>query len=151
MKREIIFRGKAIKNTFSINKKEPIVKIGDWIYGDLEIQRATGKHIIHAYHEDGTYKGQYEAAPETVGQYTGLKDKNGKEIYEGDVLKIFYYGKSKVFGVVKYVDCRFYIDDDCDNFRIEPKAPMSEMFEKYEFEVIGNIHDNPELLKGGAK
>lgn len=84
--------------------------------------------------------------PATVGQYTGVVDKNGKRIFEGDILKVFYYGKSKIFGAVKFDESRFFIDDDFMRDCIKAKAPMTEIFSRYEFEVIGNIHDTPELL-----
>jgi len=83
---------------------------------------------------------------ETLGQYTGLTDKNGTKIFEGDILKVFYYGKSKIFGVVRFGETRFFIDDNFKGGCIKAKAPMTEMFSRYEFEVVGNLHDNPELL-----
>ena len=97
------------------------------------------------YNQD---KHSFEVKASTVGQYTGLKDKNGKMIFEGDILKIYYYGKSKIFGVVRYGRCRFYIDDNYREFEDDDKAPMAQMFSRYEFEVVGNIYDNQELLKG---
>ena len=75
-----------------------------------------------------------------------MTDKNGTKIFEGDILKVYYYGKSKIFGVVKFDESRFFIDDDFMRDDIKAKVPMTEMFSRYEFEVIGNIHENPELL-----
>lgn len=87
----------------------------------------------------------------TIGQFTGLQDCKGNDIYEGDILKVYYYGKSKLFGVVKFGESRFYIDDNFMRDSLKSKAPMAEMLSRYDFEVIGNVVDNPELLKGGEK
>lgn len=112
--------------------------------------------------------------PETVGQYTGLKDKNGKEIYEGDVLRIKEYENDgyRTFGSDESFDC-LTIDeckgkllregnelvcftDGCmsvgDTMYISSLfGDMRYSFPIFEFEVIGNIHDNPELIKEGEK
>lgn len=72
-------------------------------------------------------------------QYTGLHDKNGKEIYEGDILKGTFYG----FPMPEY-DYVFQIYWDG-----KEKGFMASYFEPSECEVIGNIYDNPELLKEG--
>ena len=78
---------------------------------------------------------EWEVIPETVGQYTGLKDKNGKEIYEGDILHLWggeycqgYYEFNQIF-TVKDLSDSFYLGE-CENI-----------------EVLGNIYENPELLK----
>lgn len=72
----------------------------------------------------------------TLGQYTGLKDKNGKEIYEGDILKGTFYG----FPIIEH-DYVFsvYWDERHKSF-------MTDYFEPTECEVIGNIYENPELI-----
>ena len=127
---------------------------GQWYYGNL-IVRETDSPVLEtpqAYKcvmigdiEDGSAE---EVEEETIGQFTGLLDKNNKEIYEGYILKVYYCGKSKVFGVVRFYEARFYIDDEFMRNEHKAKVPMAELFSRYQFEIIGNIHDNPELLKG---
>ena len=85
----------------------------------------------------------YEAIPETVGQFTGLLDKNGREIYEGDILDTpISDGMIVVFGT--------------GSFHINTISGAIHYFDGWmdkidEFEIVGNIHDNTELLKGGEK
>lgn len=84
---------------------------------------------------------QADVIPETVGQYTGLTDKNGKKIFEGDIANGFYmlHPDRKIYQVV-YKKTGFYYCDE-DGVTWHPDHIDN-------FVVIGNIHDNPELLKG---
>lgn len=122
-RREIKFRGRHLDN-------------GEWIYGDLHI-RAPFPHI----HSEIDHN-RVNIDPHTVGQFTGLHDKNGKEIYEGDVVVI----DGIIRGYVRY-NARYWryevaaADEPLENERIPSGRP-----EKC-WMVIGNIHDNPKLLK----
>ena len=133
--RNIIFRGKSIAHH---GKKE------EWVYGFYSNYKGVNGRTHYISDDNGN---SIAVREETVGQYTGLTDKNGTKIFEGDILKVFYYGKSKIFGVVRFGETRFFIDDNFKGGCIKAKAPMTEMFSRYEFEVVGNLHDNPELLK----
>lgn len=142
--RTIKFRGKRVDN-------------GEWVYGYL--LRMRGVSYIYPYH---AHNGEtiYEVIPDTVDQFTGLHDKNGKEIYEGDVLRrIPNEQYSDATGIpldmlredigeggdlvfVRYDEsqARVMYHSLIDRFN----SPW--LNTKY-FTVIGNIHDNPELLK----
>lgn len=130
--REILFRGKRVDN-------------GEWVHGDLLQDRDLGQMMIEYFDyytdENGRQRDyfQYDVIPETVGQYTGLTDKNGTKIFEGDIVKWFI----TIYTVV-YKDGRFIGKEEhfigADEYRF---------INLYgEIEVIGNIHDNPKLLRG---
>ena len=128
--REILFRGKRKDN-------------GQWVEGSLLYDSEQNEGFIAENFED---RAAYirEVIPETVGQYTGLIDKNGKKIFEGDLLKwIDRIVKVVWFELNAQFDCKFvcYANDKIvKNFKgIEPR-------DWHECDVIGNIHDNPELL-----
>ncbi len=94
--------------------------------------------------DSGCWKPE-EVIPETVGQYTGLTDKNGKKIFEGDIVKgLFVFGEISSVVIFKYGS--FGIEWNIDEIKVlDPFLGLRNI----ECEVIGNIHDNPELLKGG--
>lgn len=125
MNREILFRGKRLDN-------------GEWEYGDLVHDRAGKPYIFHWSHE---FQLVEEVDPDTVGQYTGLTDKNGVRIFEGDIVMLKdYHGERKVmifWG--ESTGTWFYGGDGYSD---------EYLFNSSERNVIGNIHDNPELLEG---
>lgn len=118
----------------------PYYHKGQWVYGDY-VRLVDGKRIIpHIY-------GCGEIEPDTEGQYIGLDDKNGKEIYEGDIVAgAVAWQEKRINGVVTFRDGSFGLL--WYRGEIEQFNPFTSMC-NVEYEVIGNIHDNPELLKGG--
>ena len=145
--REILFKGKRTYN-------------GEWIEGDLltdGIDYITAIRV-HNSNELGE-SALVTVIPETVGQYTGLTDKNGKKIFEGDIIRaITLDAGTEQMAVVcfgNFIDenngdeyIGFYIEFDGIKATVTQLA-MEEC--KNRIEVIGNIHDNPELLKGGEE
>ncbi len=133
--REIKFRGKRLDN-------------GEWEYGDLvAIEHKCGLPCqCYAIIPDIACSGEllwkllsdYEVDLATVGQYTGLKDKNGKDIYEGDIL----LDESGTYAVVGYSMGAFYVDFG-EGFDLQYFAECIHEI----CEVVGNIHDDPELLE----
>lgn len=133
MNRTIKFRGKRCKD-------------GEWVYGSyVESNTSWNKGkphkswILPSPMTNGGWfsiRGAYPVIDETVGQFTGHKDCNGKEVYEGDILET-----NK--GLVALVTF-----DKADVFMLGDEDPDF-MFSFSKMEIIGNIYDNPELLKGG--
>lgn len=142
-----LYRGKRIDN-------------GERVEGYLFIIKRYSTDIDHyfilptdtIYGYDDLLLMAWEVDPDTVGQYTGLTDKNGKKIFEGDIVAQSWYDHDEpivdVFGEVVYCtnDCSFSV------LNIE-KEVMETLGHAnafvWEIEVLGNIHDHPELLKGG--
>ena len=124
--REILFRGKRTDN-------------GEWIEGDLLQTRYHSGHIEYQIMPQTPVSSAYPVIPETVGQYTGLTDKNGKRIFEGDVV-ITRTTSSKFTERIEY--SAEYVRFVCITNNDIP-FPMDSQFK---YEIIGNIHDNPELL-----
>lgn len=132
--REILFRGK---------RKDS----GKFVEGDLYHCAAGGININT--HKQGQPWLGYSVIPETVGQYTGLTDRNGTKIFEGDILIYTDKDQDKSTHKVFWSDIRlaFYA---CYT-RYPELYGYASNFNKDDIEVIGNIHDNPELLKGGSE
>ena len=152
--REILFRGKKIYQDF-VDGKFKIITNNEWVYGDLYHLTLRDCGIDTCGWTDTDYfdpldefGDAYDVDSETVGQYTGLKDKNGKRIFEGDVLQYNdgdEYDPNE-FAVVTWEDAAFVLKYYCG--RREPFLEYQWASSNKYFEVIGNIHDNPELLEG---
>ena len=103
---------------------------------------------------DGDWQGVYYTDKYTIEQYTGLKDKNGKEIYEGDIVEQFVFGvntfNGKLCGRRTIWQIRWNEEECCFELHYLRGSLFGDslMNKNDEFEVIGNIHDNPELLEG---
>ena len=154
--REILFRGQT-------RRKNEWAKMpsSNWVYGGIFVPEDNLNFaIIIAQQENAVEK--HSVYGDTVGQYTGLTDKNGVRIFEGDILRGFEYPfRSNNNGEFNYFAEIVWFDDS-SAFGIytfkNPKSNVSGILEgdtdylKYfnvdKWEVIGNIHDNPELLGG---
>ena len=146
--RDILFRGKRLDN-------------GEWVEGDL----------VHSAYKIwdtcvGTYSsslGMHQVDPSTVGQYTGLKDKDGKRIFEGDIIRTHYANTRKNDFIEQVV---FHNGRFCSLYKIPgpgngkiwanlpdgvPHLPQDKTPHMEWCEVMGNIHDNYELLEGGEE
>ena len=126
--RTIKFRGKNIET-------------GEWVYVDLIQRMVYMPSIMFPYESDGKVRyAECAVKRETIGQFTGLQDKNGIEIYEGDIVKGCW---NSVFTIV------------WENHSTSFQARVNDGYQREisyfgldKLEVIGNIYDNPELLKG---
>ena len=139
--REIIFRGKRVDN-------------GEWITGNYVAAHHhwhnRGIHvdwIVSAACANGGWfalHGRHPVVADTVGQYTGLTDKNGTKIFEGDIVRYAIYPPDQfVYGVVNYKDGVYRIGDQGCALCV----CAADGIEEYRLKVIGNVHDNPELME----
>ena len=133
--REILFRGKRTYN-------------GKWVEGSLVVTSQCNAYIISTVEDkrDATVlvnQCSLNVDPETVGQYTGLTDKNGVKIFEGDIVR---YGDTIHKVVFEERNGTAYFGLVYSPLETLPFGHYQDL---KRIEVIGNIHDNPELLKGG--
>lgn len=131
--REILFRGKSKDNDVWVEGYY-CGKVNKTIFSPAEDSAQIVDKDLY----------WHEVIPETVGQYTGLKDRKGTDIFEGDIVNIIRADRN---GKVEWRenDAAFEVVGDC------LEASFLENLLGYDVEVIGNIYDNPELLKGEGK
>lgn len=147
MVREILFRGKRLDT-------------GEWIEGyyakqsnhacfahELKHQHFIFEDVFLDFNLGGLQ--EFEVVPETVGQYTGLTDKNGKKIFEGDIAKFRRFENNYIGKIIfNYKTAGFEFRWDVLVVAFGEKATYTANLSVCdEIEVIGNIYDNPELLK----
>lgn len=128
-----LYRGKRIDND-------------EWVEGYYEPPVEFDGHkfgMTISYIGNHGWLDDAEIDPETVGECSGMPDKNGKKIFEGDIVRCIrtYCDGRKVLGHIIFENCCFCVKTGIDR---------SAMDLCDDFEVIGNIHDNPELLGGNS-
>lgn len=149
MNREILFRGKVPDGY----RDEDLS--GKWVEGNLIHQTeyygdpGYRYHILYTGEFDYDYYDSVRVIPETVGQFTGLLDKNGKKIFEGDIVRT-KYGRLCIvvwFSNQAYNGWDLTCITTVENCaHTKPPTPF-DLYKKENLEIIGNIHDNPELLE----
>lgn len=161
--REILFRGKDVVS-------------GEWVYGSLYFNGVASR--IMSWHEH-EYK-EYVVDPDTIGQFTGLKDKNGKQLFDGDIVRVAEYdnilmhefteegSRFEIFdieeakgGLMKTYTTAIGWEEGAFVFSSNGEyndtliaclfGDMRRSCPIFEIEIVGNIYDNPDLLKGENK
>jgi uncharacterized phage protein (TIGR01671 family) len=149
--REILFRGKtkAIAGSPYNNGKPD----GEWVKGYL--YNDVGCWKIKQFETDRADYISYEVDPETIGQYTGVNDKNKTKIFEGDIISIPFEEDRSPYeeNCVYYENAAVYFDNNRHGWYVkffdDDEISLWE-YDEVDVVIIGNIHDNPDLLKDGV-
>lgn len=130
--REILFRGKRVDN-------------GEWVVGYLV--KNNDDYLI--FNAKGSYYDTFTVETKTIGQYTGLENKKGTKIFEGDIVKVKITQTEdiRIYGNCKYKVGVIIYNEEFALFTCKNNFMNFINWAFNEYEVIGNIHDNPELLE----
>lgn len=166
--REILFRAKAINRDKGYHRTE--YKNGDWVYGLVTRLYDERFENLPAEMTNTSGISGIEVDYKTIGQFTGLTDKNGRKIFEGDIFKFpdeiwessytscgteWDSWETENYGVVGFDE--YYARFDFVQYKYNKNSVEADLHENNclefsrfvkELEIVGNIHDNPELLKG---
>jgi uncharacterized phage protein (TIGR01671 family) len=129
--REILFRGKQTDT-------------GEWMYGGLEYDMLDNAMICQKWIYGHKW---FLITPETFGEYSGLKDKNGNRIFDLDIVKDHFGNIGTVIYSQHFLDWRIRLYIRGDNLEVVKSWIFDWVYPKMCLEIIGNIHDNPELLE----
>lgn len=140
MMREILFRGKAINRNEGCHRTE--YQNGEWVYGLVtRLYDEQFKNLPAEMTNTNGISG-IEIDYKTIGQYTGMHDKNGTKIFEGDIIDFSNRSDGDGYGVVKYDAYETEFGFEYDNIY----RSLGRNFYPENIEVVGNVYDNPELV-----
>ncbi len=128
MSREILFRGK-VKLPDNYRGHNLSYRNGDWVYGLMNSNESIRGIFVDT---------------NTIGQYTGLTDKNGTKIFENDILQVNYHGDEIGRVCIYYKFAMYLCSTICGDIDFDTLGMLNA---NYQLEVIGNVYDNPELLQ----
>lgn len=138
--REILFRGKAIHRDEGCHRTE--YQNGEWVYGLVtKLYDEQFKNLPAEMTNTNGISG-IEIDYKTIGQYTNMLDKNGKKIFEGDIIDFFGRSDGDGYGVVKYDAYETEFGFEYDNIY----RSLGTNFYPENIEVVGNVYDNPKLV-----
>lgn len=137
--REILFRGKRLDNDKWVEGNFIFSSDSDKEYKTIIIPTTNSDMFVDRTDKDLGFENWHKVNPETIGQYTGLKDVNGNKIFEGDIMETSISGLKYHVGVVEFSDASFGLK--CTNW-----DAFFLCFVAGNYKIIGNIYDNPELL-----